>query len=337
MKRLDGPVLVLLLVLLLALSAGCRPTTPEVPAGHDDHDHEGESAETAEGEAGAAIPLDGVRGLKLVEAHRGRRPGAAPQPDRNVGLDREVRFRPVVLEAARSGIDTDQRTLAGEAPGRGQLTAALGEVGPQPRNACVFKGRRLHAPEVERRRDGRRAGGQAAAGEQDPRGSHGHLGQDTAPPALRVERVRRGRNAERSRGERERPRPPGPPGSSGRGADRNVRDFRRVTLGGNHGRRRELEGVARGRRLEARDPRRDGVQASPAGARDADGRAAAPGHVVATVQAEVVQVVVTFEGGTDPWRRRASRPAGPRPPARSAARRSAPAPTPPARGSGRGA
>jgi len=71
-KRLDVPVL----VLLLALSAGCRPTTPEGPSGHDEHEHGEESAETAEGEAGAAVPLDGVRGLKLVEAPARRSEGA---------------------------------------------------------------------------------------------------------------------------------------------------------------------------------------------------------------------------------------------------------------------
>ena len=74
MKRFAVPVLVL--ALLLALSAGCRPATPESPSGHDDHDHEGEAAVTAEGGEGLAVPLDGVRGLRLVEAPARRSEGA---------------------------------------------------------------------------------------------------------------------------------------------------------------------------------------------------------------------------------------------------------------------
>lgn len=72
MKRLDVPVL----VLLLALSTGCRPTASEGSAGHDDHEHEGEAAEVAEGEAGLSVPLEGVRGLRLVEAPPRRAEGA---------------------------------------------------------------------------------------------------------------------------------------------------------------------------------------------------------------------------------------------------------------------
>ncbi|MCL4808666.1 MAG: hypothetical protein KJ062_12895, partial [Thermoanaerobaculia bacterium] len=74
MKRLDVPVLAL--ALLLALSAGCRPTNPQSHSGRDDHDHEGEAAETAEGEEGLAVPLDGIRGLRLVEALARRAEGA---------------------------------------------------------------------------------------------------------------------------------------------------------------------------------------------------------------------------------------------------------------------
>ncbi len=74
MKRLDVPVLAL--ALLLALSAGCRPTNPQSHSGRDDHDHEGEEAETVNGKEGLAVPLDGIRGLRLVEAPARRAEGA---------------------------------------------------------------------------------------------------------------------------------------------------------------------------------------------------------------------------------------------------------------------
>jgi len=64
------------LVLSLALTSACRRTPAEAPHGHDEDDHGGESAAAAVAEATLAVPLDGVRGLRLVQAPPRRSEGA---------------------------------------------------------------------------------------------------------------------------------------------------------------------------------------------------------------------------------------------------------------------
>ena len=81
MKRPDAIVLPLFAA-LLALSAGCGRTAPDASAGRDGHDHEAgrghpdEAAGRGEGPAGLAVPLEGIRGLRLVEAPPRRSEGA---------------------------------------------------------------------------------------------------------------------------------------------------------------------------------------------------------------------------------------------------------------------
>jgi len=67
----------LVLALVAALPSGCRKAAPSAPPAHDDHDHDHDAeAAGAGGEAGLAVPLDGVRGLRLVEAPARRSEGA---------------------------------------------------------------------------------------------------------------------------------------------------------------------------------------------------------------------------------------------------------------------
>lgn len=81
MKRPDAIVLPLLAA-LLALAAGCGRPAPEGGAGRDGHDHEterghgDEAAHPGEGSSGLAVRLDGIRGLRLVEAPPRRSEGA---------------------------------------------------------------------------------------------------------------------------------------------------------------------------------------------------------------------------------------------------------------------
>ena len=87
MKRPDATVLVFLAV-LVSLASGCGRPAPEGRDGrngHDcaeEHDHEAEhphgdeAAHAGEGPSGLAVRLDGIRGLRLVEAPPRRSEGA---------------------------------------------------------------------------------------------------------------------------------------------------------------------------------------------------------------------------------------------------------------------
>lgn len=78
MKRPEAIVLALLVAIAVALCAGCGRLAPGGSRGHDDHDHDHahEAALPGEGEEGIAVPLDGIRGLRLVEAPQRRAEGA---------------------------------------------------------------------------------------------------------------------------------------------------------------------------------------------------------------------------------------------------------------------